>query len=543
MTGRGRRFWVRETLAGLSGAIGSVPDGMATAVLAGANPMAGLYASFAAPIVGGVLTSTSVMVIATTSAAAVTTSDIMRADLADPLRTLATLTILAGLLMLAFTALGFARLLRFVSASVMAGFMFGIGLILILGQLGDAVGVHASGPNTAAKAWSTLQQVESFDVPSLLTAIGAIAITAVLTRGRMVGLAPLVGLVVPMAVLAATGAQVATVASAGELTTGMPSLVLPDISLIDANLISTAVALAVIVLVQAAGVAATYPEPGPAAGIRADLRAQGVANLASGIVGGIPVGGSVGQTAVNVLAGGKTRWAVVISGVWMLVFVVALGPLLSAVPIPALAGLLMLAGFQALRPKRLGRSMRMGRPSAVAAVVTMVATLVAPIQVAVLTGIVLSLMLVGVSSSSRVRVSGLEPDAHGWKRVARPRTVPSGRVTVVDVEGAHAFSAVDRLFQLLPDPPETPERPGVLVIRMRAYLVANLTFALALERYANDLHRAGIDLVVCGLGPRAHAQLTSAHLPSSTVLIEEGEHVGESLAAAHAHAMRMLDGR
>ena len=79
-----------------------------------------------------------------------------------------------------------------------------------------------------------------------------------------------------------------------------------------------------------------------------DFYAQGGSNLASGLVGGIPVGGSVGQTAFNVMAGGRTRWAVILSGLWMLVFVVALGPVLSAVPIPALAGLLILAGFGSL---------------------------------------------------------------------------------------------------------------------------------------------------------------------------------------------------
>ena len=78
--------------------------------------MAGLYASFAGPAVGGLLQSTTVMVIATTSAAAVTTAEVMNEGPADPMRTLATLTVLAGLFMLLATRLGFARLMRFASA-------------------------------------------------------------------------------------------------------------------------------------------------------------------------------------------------------------------------------------------------------------------------------------------------------------------------------------------------------------------------------------------------------------------------------------------
>jgi sulfate permease, SulP family len=68
------------------------------------------------------------------------------------------------------------------------------------------------------------------------------------------------------------------------------------------------------------------------------------------------VEGSAGQTAFNVMAGGRTRWAVILSGLWMLVFVIALGPVLSAVLIPALAGLLILAGFGSLKSRALARS-------------------------------------------------------------------------------------------------------------------------------------------------------------------------------------------
>src|SRR5512139_2210996 len=196
--------WGRETTAGLAGAIGSVPDGMATAVLAGANPMAGLYASFAGPVAGGFMQSTTVMVVATTSAAAVTTAEVMNAGPTDPIRTLATLTVLAGGFMLLATALGFARLMRFVSASVMAGVMFGVGLILILGQLADATGVKTSGDNTLEKALNTLRQWQSFSVPAMLTAATAIGVSILLGRGKLAALAPLIGIMIPTIVISLT---------------------------------------------------------------------------------------------------------------------------------------------------------------------------------------------------------------------------------------------------------------------------------------------------------------------------------------------------
>ena len=114
------------------------------------------------------------------------------------------------------------------------------------------------------------------------------------------------------------------------------------------------------------------------------------------------------------MAGGRTRWAVILSGLWMLVFVVALGPLLSEVPIPALAGLLILAGFGSLKPRDLARTWQTSKSSGAAALITMVATLLVPIHVAVLIGVILSLLLVGINSSHRATaVVALEPVAPG----------------------------------------------------------------------------------------------------------------------------------
>jgi SulP family sulfate permease len=541
--------WGRETLAGLAGAIGSVPDGMATAVLAGANPMAGLYASFAGPVAGGLLQSTTVMVIATTSAAAVTTAEVMNAGPVDPIRTLATLTLLAGAFMVLATALGFARLMRFVSASVMAGFMFGVGLMLILGQLADATGVTTSGGSTLEKAINTLRQWQSFETASMLTAGTAIVISIVLGRGKLVALAPLIGIVIPTVVLKITGAEVSTVAStSGPIEVGLPPIVLPDPTLLSPTLVFSALALTVVVLVQAAGVGVAYPNAdGPRNDVKRDFFAQGGANLASGVVGGIPVGGSVGQTSFNVMAGGRTRWAVVISGLWMLVFIVALGPLLSEVPIPALAGLLILAGVGALEPRELARTWRTSKSSGAAAIITMVATLLVPIHIAVLIGVILSLLLVGINSSTAVRVVALAPVGPGrWRREPVPAALTPGAVTVVDVEGSGAFAAVPAVFAHLPQPPAgSPEsgtrpEPVAVVLRLSGNLRTNLTFTRALEDYAGQVTASGGTVIACGLGRDVIDQLRSAGLPETVTLIAQGDELEGSLEEAYAVARAWL---
>ena len=120
-------------------------------------------------------------------------------------------------------------------------------------------------------------------------------------------------------------------------------------------------------------------------------------------------------------------------------------------------------------------------------------------------------------------------------------------MTVLDIEGSGTFASVPALFAQLPQPPargggaraDTP--PGAVVLRLRGHLRTNLTFVTALENYANGVAGAGGVLVVCGLQPGTIAQLRSAGLPDSVLLVAQGDELDGSLAEAH-HARHQLAG-
>src|SRR3954468_13550439 len=143
----------RDIVAGIPGAIGSVPNGMANSVLVGVNPIHGLYASFAAPIVGGLSASTELVMVTTTSAAALAAGSSLAG--ADPVArpdALLFLTLLAGAIMVVAGLLRFGRYTRFVSYSVMLGFLSGVAVNIICGQLPGLTGAPASGSTAVAKA-------------------------------------------------------------------------------------------------------------------------------------------------------------------------------------------------------------------------------------------------------------------------------------------------------------------------------------------------------------------------------------------------------
>ena len=185
-------------MAGLPGAIGSVPDGMASAVLAGVSPVFGLYASFAGPIAGGLSASTRLMVITTTTAAALAAgSALSGVDPADRPGSLFLLVIMAGALMVLAGVLRLGRFTRFVSHSVMIGFLTGVAANIVFGQLPDLTGVDAEGSTSLTKGIDVILHPGSIDIPSLLAGLGTVVLLIVLGRTKIAPYASIIALAIP----------------------------------------------------------------------------------------------------------------------------------------------------------------------------------------------------------------------------------------------------------------------------------------------------------------------------------------------------------
>ena len=152
--------------------------------------------------------------------------------------------------------------------------------------------------------------------------------------------------------------------------------------------------VAAIVLVQGSGVAESAPNrDGSRSNANQDFIAQGVGNIASSLFRGQPVGGSVGQTALNIAAGARTRWASIFSGLWMLVILVAFGGVVGRVAMPTLAAVLIVAAIGSLRVRELQTVWLTGLSSQIALATTFLATLFLPVAAAVGIGVALSLLL------------------------------------------------------------------------------------------------------------------------------------------------------
>jgi sulfate permease, SulP family len=380
----------------------------------------------------------------------------------------------------------------------MMGFLTGISINIVCGQLAGLTGVKAHGHVAVDQAIYVLVHPLSINPAALATGLGALVIIGVLGRTRLAQAGTVLAVIVPTALVAAVGAaSVARVRDTGKIQAGIPAPALPDFHLFSYGMVSGALAVAVIIVVQGAGVSevARPRKLGPPP-INQDVLAEGIANVAASLLHGIPVGGSLGQTAVNVKTGARTRLAAVTCGAWMAVILIAFSGAVGEVAIPTLSAILVYFGISSLRLGELRTIMRTGPGSQVALVTTLIATLLLPVAAAVGTGVALSLLLKLNRDAMDVSLVELIPLDDG--RLAEcepPSELRSDRVTILDVYGSLVFAGSWTLQALLPKP--APH--VVLILRLRGRTALGATFLKVMGGYADILAEQGGRLYLSGL--------------------------------------------
>jgi sulfate permease, SulP family len=544
----GRSTLRGDAVAGLGLAVANVPDGMANGVLIGVSPIFGLYATMLGPIVGGLLSSTQLMVITTTAAASLTASQSL-AGLPPERRTAAlfVMVILVGGFQLLLGAVGFARLTRFVSFSVTTGLLTGISVLLILSQLPTVAGYAAEGSNKVAQAADVMTNIRAADPATLIIAATTFVLAVVLPRTRVGAFGRLLAIIVPSAIVLIAGLDsVRIVRDVDEIPSGIPLPSLPALSDLSLSVITGALSVAIVVLVQGVGVSQSVPNPdGTRTDVRRDMLAQGAANVASGFFRGLPVGGSLSATAIGVIGGAQTRWAAVLAGLWMAVLVIGVPGVVSFVAMPALGALLILAGAGSIKPRSLRAVWYTGWPSRLAAGTTFFCTLFLPIQVAVGIGVVLAALLYVNESSVDVSIVQVVERADGRLEEREPeRRLRGDAITVLDVYGHLFYAGARTLEQRLPRP--SGERGAVVIIRLRGRTNLGATLLDVLASYADELRASGGRLYLSGLNPSAREQIArTGKLPADgpVRLFEATAVLGESTRAALSDAEGWLSAR
>jgi SulP family sulfate permease len=547
-----RRHLAADLMAGLTFAVVNVPQAMAHALLAMVNPVLGIYTLMIAVPVGAIFSSSVFMNVSSTAALSVAAGvALTEVPAGQKVEALIVLVMLVGVIQLLAGLFRLGFLIRFVSNAVMTGFLNGVAVLIILGQLSDLTGYRSAFSNRVAQAMDLLLRIGQIDVQ--VTTIGVVTlglIVLLLLMKRLQRFAFIIAIVVSTVLLvvltlpflptATNFAAVPTVGDISAIARSLPQLAFPQPSLI-LSMLLPAFSVAVIGLVQGAGVSQGTPNPdGRYPDVSRDFLGQGAANIATGFFGGIPAGGSVSGTALIMGAGAKSRWSNIFVGLFVAAIVLLAAPLVERVPMPALAALLIVAGYQGLRIEQAVIAWKTGRISKVVMVVTFVATLLVPLQFAVLFGVGLSILLQTFRQSNKVVVSQwvLQPGGFPLEQPA-PKRLPSHQLTLLHVYGSLFFAAAKSMEEMLPDVGDATH--AVLAINLRGKSEIGSTFVTVLQRYAQALQVHQSKLMLVGVDPLVRDQLAKTGV--LTTIGEEnvfvatpqiGAALNQAVAAANA---------
>jgi SulP family sulfate permease len=526
----------RDLLAGLTVGVSQVGNTMAFMILAGVPPVHGLRAVMVGTSSGALVSSSQRMTIVPTAALSLT-AGVALAGLPAAQRPagMLVLALLTGLLMLAAGLLRAGRLVRFIEDAVMVGFMAGVSVQIVLGQLGALSGFSSSHANKVRSAADLLVHLGRTDLATAVVGLVTIAFIVALMKSRVRLFAMAGGLVV--ATLAVALLQLTSVRVVGDIApipSSFPLPHLPHLSLA-LQLLLPAVSLAIIGLVQGAGISASVPNADGRLGDPSrDFVGQGVANVASSFFGGAVVGGSVNATALNVAAGSRSRWSSVFAAVVVIVVVLAAAPLVQKVPLAVTAAILIVAAISMIRPRAIRQIWDADRSSAVVMAGTFVLVLAVPLQYAVLAGAAVSVLKYVYVSSRDLRVVQVTIDAAGRARETDvPGTPADASVTLLDVYGSLFFGAGPKLKESLPAVGEA--RCAVVVLRLRGRAALPSATIALLREYAGELAAGGGRLYLAGVGPETEAQVRRTGLAdvlgNDAVLTATDELYGSCAAA------------
>jgi SulP family sulfate permease len=375
-----------DILSGIVVALALIPEAIGFSVIAGVDPKVGLYASVVIAIVIAFMGGRPAMISAATAATAVLMGGLVRDH---GLQYLLAATILMGVFQLLAGALRLGRLMRFVSQSVMTGFVNALAILIFLAQLPELVGVPVATYGLVALGLAII-----YLVPLVTKAVPS----------------PLVAIAVLTALVAGFGLDVRTVAHLGELPSTLPSFALPDVPLtwetfrIIAPVSLTLAAVGLLESLLTAQIVDDLTDT-PSDKNR-ECYGQGAANMASAVFGGMGGCAMIGQSVINVTSGARGRLSTLVAGVFLLVLLVLLQDLLAIVPVAALTAVMVMVSINTFSWASVARLRSNPVPSSVvmlATVVTTVAT--ADLAKGVLVGVLLSGVFFAGKVSKLSRVS------------------------------------------------------------------------------------------------------------------------------------------
>ncbi|WP_236585554.1 SulP family inorganic anion transporter [Dyella sp. EPa41] len=499
--GYGWRDFRNDTVAGLTVAIVALPLAMALAIASGTTPEKGLYTAIVAGFLISAFGGSRVQIGGPTAAfIPVVFVVIQRFGYGG----LILCTLLAGLMLIGAGLLRLGTLMKYMPQPVITGFTAGIAVSIFSSQVKDALGLTMpSVPADFLERWAAYAHYLPTARPAaVLLTMGGLLLILAIRHWRPTWPSFLIALTLCTVVSTSFGLPAETIGSRfGGLPANLPVFHLPDIPFARTReLLPSSFTIAFLAGVES--LLSAVVADGMIGGrhrSNGELVAQGMANVGSALFGGLPATGAIARTATNIRAGGRTPIAGMMHAAFLLVFVLALAPLMKFVPLAALAAVLLVVAWNMSEIEQFRHTLSAPKGDGLVLLLTFGLTVFFDLTVAIEVGLVVSAFVFMFRMADAVEVSAgiklLDENGEVDNDISQRALLPPG-VEVFQISGPLFFGAANRLDELL-DQFQKP--PKVFILRMRLVPIIDASGVHALKILLERCRRHGIVLIISGL--------------------------------------------
>ncbi len=542
--------------AGLTVAMLAIPQCMAYAIIAGVEPVYGLYAAIVAGFVGSLVGSSSRMITGPTGTLCLVVGAIIYGVNPDqPIVAAMILAAMVGVLQVLFALLKIGNLSRFVSNAVMNGFIMGGGAVIIGDQLINLLGISKqTSPFFIERVLNSLNQLflSTYDFPVLSFTVGFITIGFVYGLRKYNERIPASLIAVVISGLATylyggnTAVNLETIQRVSLDQFAMPSFDRTQI----VNLFSGALATTLLATVQAVSISKSLASQTlESVDENQDLIGQGASNIACGVLSGFPVTGSLSRSFLNHSVGAETRLSGILSAIFMTLLLAFMGSLMVFIPMAVLYALVIVAMKDVFDWEEIQISLTATRRDQIAFIFTFLSVLVLKLDWAIYVGVAVSLVMY-IRKATRLDLKEYIVDRSGQlKQITDHEERIEPELAFIDVNGEAFFGSADQIKERIKKICAESDRIKVIILRMKNAMNLDITGAMVLKDIAITLKEQGKTLMVSGATPQIREVLKEAGVAEiigqDKILVAQKSLLASSRQAidrAQAHIDSVLEG-
>jgi sulfate permease, SulP family len=458
-----------DLMAGITGAIIVLPQGVAYAMIAGLPPEYGLYAAMIPAIIAGLFGSSWHLISGPTVAMSIVIFTALSpiAEVGSPefIQLALTLTFLAGVFQFALGLARLGALVNFVSHSVVIGFTAGAAVLIGTSQLKNALGVSIHAESFIETWHQLINALPQTNLYALSVAIITLIVSILFKRfyPKLPGM--LFAMIIGGLTAIILGSETHHIKLVGALPSQLPPLSFPELSLENIKLLaSSALAIAMLGLVEAVSIARSVSTRSrQIIDGNQEFIGQGLSNIIGAFFSGYAASGSFTRTGVNYEAGAKTPMAAVFAGIVLALIVLLIAPLTAYVPIPSMAGILLVVSFNLIDFHHIKTIIKSSNSETSVLIVTFLSTLFLELEFAIYVGVMLSLVIY-LNRTSKPRIVTLAPDIDDVNRrlsniANKPSLQQCPQCKIIRIDGSLFFGAASYTAKKLQD----IEEPYVLI--------------------------------------------------------------------------------